>query len=145
MLQRKDLVGVYRQLGDELVGPDGTLIHADRNRNSQIMYNADGFMGVVSTPAGRKKIEASSGRPDLGDASAEELVEATRTVTCYAGRFSVQGDEVHHHVVTALNPNLVDTTLVRRVQIDGPNLTLSAKPDAEGRTRRILWRRVEVP
>jgi hypothetical protein len=42
----------------------------------------------------------------------------------------------------ALSPNLVGGTLIRRVHIDGPNLTLSARPDGQGQVRRILWRRV---
>jgi hypothetical protein len=41
----------------------------------------------------------------------------------------------------ALNPNMVGQTMIRRVQIDGPNLTLSALPNAQGEVRRILWRR----
>ena len=85
----------------------------------------------------------SGGRTDLGGATPEELVEATRSVTCYAGHFEVKGDEVHHHIEMALNPSLIGTTLIRRVHFDGPNLTLSARPDAQGKVRRILWRRVE--
>jgi hypothetical protein len=62
-------------------------------------------------------------------------------VTCYAGHYELKGDEVHHHVEMALNPNMVGQTMIRRVQIDGPNLTLSALPNAQGEVRRILWRR----
>ncbi len=86
--------------------------------------------------------ERQVGRTDLGGATPEELVEATRSVTCYAGHFEVKGDEVHHHVEMALNPNLVGQTMIRRVQFDGAELTLSARPDAQGEVRRILWRRV---
>ena len=71
-----------------------------------------------------------------------ELLEATRSVTCYAGRFEVKGDEVHHHVEMALNPNLVGQTMIRRVQFDGADLTLSARPNAQGEVRCILWRRL---
>jgi len=144
MLKREDMVGVYRQLGEEIVGADGRVIESDSNRSSQIMYSADGYVGVVSTPAGRKKLSAPPGRTDLGGASPEELAEATRAVTCYAGHFELKGDMVHHHVEMALNPNLVGQTMTRRVKIDGPNLTLSALPDALGRTRRILWRKVDA-
>jgi hypothetical protein len=142
-MKREDIVGVYRQIGEEVVDAAGKLIHADSERSSQIMYSADGYVGVVSTPGGRKKTSAPAGRTDLGGASPDELAEATRTVTCYAGHYELKDDEVHHHVEMALNPNLVGGTLIRRVTIDGPNLTLSARPDAEGQVRRILWRRVE--
>jgi hypothetical protein len=42
MMKREDLVGVYRQLGEEVVDAAGKVIHSDRNRASQIMYSADG-------------------------------------------------------------------------------------------------------
>lgn len=141
-MRREDIVGVYRQLGEEVVDAAGQVIHSDNNRSSQIMYTADGYVGVVSTPSGRKKLASAGGRTDLGGATPEELAEATRSVTCYAGHYELKDGEVHHHVEMALSPNLIGGTLVRRVHIDGPNLTLSARPDAQGRVRRILWRRV---
>ena len=52
MMKREDIVGVYRQTGEEVVDADGKVIHSDSNRSSQIMYSADGYVGVVSTPAG---------------------------------------------------------------------------------------------
>jgi lipocalin-like protein len=144
MLTREDMVGVYRQIGEEVVDKDGRLVHSDNNRSSQIMYSADGYVGVVSTPAGRKKLANSGGRTDLANATPEELVDATRAVTCYAGRFELKDGEVFHHVEMALSPNLVGQVMIRRVHFDGPNLTLSARPDAQGHVRRILWRRVEA-
>jgi len=141
-VKREDLVGVYRQLGEEVVDATGKTIHSDRNRSSQIMYSADGYVGVVSTPSGRKKLANGGGRTDLAGATPEELAEATRSVTCYAGHFELKGDEVHHHVEMALSPNLVGQTMIRRVQINGDDLTLSALPDTQGQVRRILWRRV---
>jgi hypothetical protein len=142
MLKKEDMVGVYRGRGDEVVDAAGKVIHSVSSSNSQIMYTAEGYIGVVSTPSGRKPLANSGGRTDLGNATPEELVEATRSVTCYAGHFEVDGDEVHHHIEMALNPSLIGTTLIRRVHFDGPNLTLSARPDAKGQVRRILWRRV---
>ncbi len=144
MLKREDMVGVYRQIGEEVVDRNGKLIHSDSNRTSQIMYSPDGYIGVVSTPGGRKKPPGAAGRTDLAGATPEELVDLTRSVTCYAGHYELKGDQVHHHVEMALNPNMVGQTMIRRVHIDGPNLTLSALPDAEGQVRRILWRRVRA-
>jgi hypothetical protein len=142
VMTRGDIVGVYRQIGEEVVDAAGKLIHSDSNRSSQIMYSAHGYVGVVSTPGGRRPLANSGGRTDLGGATPEELAEATRSVTCYAGRYDFKDGEVHHHVEMALNPNLVGSTLIRRVHIDGPNLTLLARPDPKGQVRRILWRRV---
>ena len=144
MLKKEDMVGVYRQTGEEVVDASGKLIHSDSNRSSQIMYSADGYVGVVSTPSGRRLLANSGGRTDLGGATPDELKEATRSVTCYAGRYEVKGDEVHHHVEMALSPNLIGQTMIRRVEFNGADLTLLARPDAQGQVRRILWRRVEA-
>lgn len=141
-MKREDIVGVYRQIGEEIVDATGKVIHSDKNRSSQIMYSPDGYIGVVSTPLGRKKPPGAAGRTDLTGATPEELAEATRSVTCYAGHYELKGDEVYHRVEMALNPNLVGQTMVRRVEMNGADLTLSARPDAQGQVRRILWRRV---
>jgi len=142
MLKKEDMVGVYRGRGEETVDAGGKVISSANSSNSQIMYSADGYVGVVSTPAERAKTSAPPGRTDLVGATPEELAAAIRSVTCYAGRFEIKGDEVHHHVEMALNPNLVGQTMIRRVSFDGPDLTLAARPDAQGNVRKILWRRV---
>ena len=141
-MKREDIVGVYRQLGFEVLDAAGKVVESDYNCASQIMYSPDGYLGVVSTPAGRKKTSAPAVRTDLGGATPEELAEVTRGVTCYAGHYEVVGDTLHHHIEMALNPNLVGQTMVRRAQLNGADLTLTAPPDPKGRVRRILWRRV---
>jgi len=141
-MTKDDLVGVYRQLGEDVVNAEGVTTHADNNRTSQIMYSADGYVGVVSTRNGRARVSNSDGRGDLSAATAEERAEAANGLVCYAGHFEVKDGIVHHHVEMALNPNLVGHTLQRRITIDGPNLTLSSLPDAQGNVRNIRWRRV---
>jgi Lipocalin-like domain len=143
MITKDDMVGVYRQVGEDVVNADGSMTSDDR-RNSQIMYSPDGYMGVVSTPGGRARISGSDGRMDLNGATADERAEAAKNLVCYAGRYELKGDTVLHHVEMALNPNLVGQTVVRRVHIDGPNLTLSSVPDKDGGYRRIRWRRAGV-
>jgi hypothetical protein len=67
MVTKQDMVGVYRQTGEEVVDASGKVIHSDSNRSSQIMYSADGYVGVVSTPNGRKKLANAGGRDADGD------------------------------------------------------------------------------
>jgi hypothetical protein len=140
-VNREDIVGVYRQLGEDVVRPDGSMT-SDDNRLSQIMYTPDGYMAVVSTIAGRAKVSGSDGRMDLNGATPQERATAANGIVCYAGHYELKGDTVLHHVEMALNPNLVGQTVVRRVSIAGPDLTLSSVPDAAGGYRRIRWRRV---
>jgi hypothetical protein len=142
-ITKDDMVGVYRQIGEDVVNAEGVTTYTDNNRTSQIMYSADGYVGVVSTRNGRARVSNSDGRGDLSAATADERAEAANGITCYAGRFEVKDGIVHHHVEMALNPNLVGHTLLRRITFDGPKLTLTSLPDAQGNVRNIRWQRVD--
>jgi hypothetical protein len=136
-----DIVGVYRQIGEETVKADGT-VTSGAARSSQIMYSADGYMAVISGPADRKRVAGAAGSPNLDGAAAQDRAEAARGMVCYAGRYELKDGAVHHHVDMALNPNVVGQAIVRRTMLVGDDLTLSSLPDAAGTVRRILWRRV---
>lgn len=140
-MTKEDLVGVYRGQGREIVHKDG---HIDRRPapQSQIIYSADGFMAVVSTPTGRAPVTAAPGQADLNAATEAERAAAAAGVVAYAGRFTVDGDTVFHRIEMALNPNLVGQALKRTIHIDGDDLTLTTAPDSDGSFGRIHWRRV---
>lgn len=140
-MTKDDIVGVYRTLGEDVVHPDGTVV-SDNARTAQIMYSPDGYMSVVSMPNGRNLAARTSGGPDLNAATPEERAEAAKGMVCYAGRYELKDGVLHHHVEMALNPNAVGQTILRRVNLQGADLTLSSVPDAKGGHRRIRWRRV---
>jgi Lipocalin-like domain len=139
-MQKQDLVGAWREVGREFIGADGS-VTPDVPRTSQIMYTPDGYMGVVNTPAGRKKVSGEAPNMNLDNATAAERAEAALGVVAYAGHYEVEGDLVKHHLYSALNPNLAGTTQVRRATLAGDDLTLSTLPDTEGKFFRIRWRR----
>ena len=68
-MKREDMVGVYRQLGEDAVNAAGEITYSNNERNSQIMYSPDGYVGVISAPANRKKVSGSDNRTDLNGAS----------------------------------------------------------------------------
>jgi len=136
-----DLVGVWREQGREIVRADGS-VTVDIPRDSQIMYSADGYMGVINTPRGRAPVTESVARMDLDATSAEARSEAAAGVTAYAGEYQVIGEEVHHTIFAALNPNRVGNTQRRHITLVGDDLTLTSPPDAQGAYFRIHWRRV---
>jgi hypothetical protein len=140
-MTKDDIVGVYRTLGEDTVGADGR-VASDNARTAQIMYSPDGYMSVVSMPNGRKLAAKTSGGPDLNAATPEERAEAAKGMVCYAGHYELKDGVLHHHVEMALNPNAVGQTIVRRVALNGADLTLSSVPAADGSYRRIRWRRV---
>jgi len=139
-MRAEDLVGAWRELGRETVAADGS-ITPDIPRTSQIMYTPDGFMGVVNTPANRARVGATSNPMSLDGISAEERAAAAEGVVAYTGRYEIDGDVVRHMIYSALNPNLVGTTQLRRATISGEDLTLASLPDAKGNSFRIRWRR----
>jgi hypothetical protein len=140
-MTKDDIVGVYRNLGEDVVSADGT-VTSDSARTAQIMYSPDGYMSVVSMPNGRKLAAKTSGGPDLNAATPEERADAANGMVCYAGHYELKDGALHHHVEMALNPNAVGQTIVRRVDLNGADLTLSSVPDKQGGYRRIRWRRV---
>ena len=142
-MRAEDLVGAWRELGRDFVNGDGS-IKPDIPRTSQIMYTPDGFMGVVNTPAKRAAVAETSNPMSLDGISAAERAAAAEGVVAYTGRYEMKGDVVQHTIYSALNPNLVGTTQLRRVTLQGDDLTLATLPDAKGNYFRIRWRRAAV-
>ena len=104
------MVGVYRRLGDEVVDAAGKIIHSDQQQQfADHVQPPTAISAWSATPAGRKKASASAAAPISAARRPEELAEATRSVTCYAGHYEVKGDAVHHHIEMALNPSLIGT------------------------------------
>lgn len=139
----QEIAGVYRQVGADLVASDGTVTSAGETRNSQLMYSEDGYVAIVSTPADRPAL-SGGGVIGLDSVPIEELPGAVKEVVVYAGRYVLNDGAVEHRIDMALNPNLIGGVVVRNVHLDGPDLTLSAAPAADGSHRRIHWRRVDA-
>jgi hypothetical protein len=142
-MRAEDLVGAWRELGRDFVNGDGS-IKPDIPRTSQIMYTPDGFMGVVNTPAKRARVGETSNPMSLDGIGAAERAAAAEGVVAYTGRYEMKGDIVQHTIYSALNPNLVGTTQLRRVTLQGDDLTLATLPDAKGNYFRIRWRRAAM-
>jgi hypothetical protein len=142
-MRAEDLVGAWRELGRDFVNGDGS-IKPDIPRTSQIMYTPDGFMGVVNTPANRVRVGDTPNPMSLDGLGAAERAAAAEGVVAYTGRYEMKGDVVQHTIYSALNPNLVGTTQLRRVTLQGDDLTLATLPDAKGNYFRIRWRRAAV-
>ena len=105
-----------------------------------LVYAADGWMSATMCRAGRESLAPAL----AGRAAAAERVQAFDGYLAYAGRWSVQGDVVRHDVSMSMNPVLLGTPQLRRAQLDGARLLLTAdENDAQGRSRRhaIAWRR----
>lgn len=107
----------------------------------QLLYLADGHMSAILSDPGRSNLSAEP----LAAAPADERAEAARAYVSYGGTWSLDGDEVVHHVAFCLLPNWVGTDLVRTVTWQGDELVLSTAPEHDDRgrvvTNRLVWRR----
>ena len=104
-----------------------------------LSYQPSGHMMAMVTRDGRPPRE----RP-RGDATDAEVIEAFNTLIAYAGRWSVDGDTVTHHVDVADWPSRVGTDQVRRFRFEDERLILSVSAaGADGREQHyeLTWRR----
>jgi hypothetical protein len=104
-----------------------------------LTYGADGRMSVIITYGGRTSMS-----DDFGASPTDQRTEAFATWFAYAGRYSLTGDEVRHHVEVSTVESWVATDLVRQVKLEGDRLILMAPIPIDGKTlvAELVWERV---
>lgn len=128
-----DLVGTWRLVRYDFVGPDGTARPRwPEGASGLLHYGADRRMSAHL---------AAEGRPATGDDMAavapETALAAMRGYTAYAGRWSLEGGRVRHDVEIALRPEWRGRTLWRAATLADGVLRLVAegawRDSAQGR------------
>lgn len=107
-----------------------------------ITYTGDGRVMAIISYSGRKPLASG----DRISASVEERAEAFATSFSYAGRYSLSGDNIVHHVEIASVQNWVGTDLVRLITLRNSKITLTTPPISVGgetRTTELTWERVQ--
>ena len=112
-------------------------------------FGTDPFGYINYAPDGRMialLVRSDRMMPRANTASPDEAVALFRSMVSYAGRYSIAGNEVTHHVDISWNEIWTGTDQTRIVTFDGDLLHLSTKPSPdpiEGvMSRRIMtWRR----
>ncbi len=98
-------------------------------------------MTAIISYGGRKRFSSS----DSSSAPVKEQAEAFRTFVAYAGRYTLNGDNVIHHVEISSIQDWVDTDLVRSVKFEGERIVLVAPPMPAGgkiQTFELIWQRL---
>jgi hypothetical protein len=106
-----------------------------------ITYTGDGRVMAIISHSGRKALASG----DRISASVNERAEAFATSFSYAGRYSLAGDKIIHHVEIASVQNWVDTDLVRLVRLEDNKIILTTPPISVGgqiRTTELVWERL---
>jgi Lipocalin-like domain len=104
-------------------------------------YSPDGRVMVVMVGDHRMP----PGGPVPTDA---EMIAWFKSTLAYAGRYTVEGNQVIHHVQASSDPLRAGATLVRSFRLDGRVLTLTAAPtrywmDGRVGVLTIVWEKLE--
>jgi hypothetical protein len=140
---RESVVGTWRLVSASALTADGRLI-ADpfgSNPTGVINYTPDGRMTAIISHGGRTPLSG-----DRISSPASERAQAFATFFAYAGRYSVNGDKVIHHVEISSVQNWVNTDMVRLVTFGDDRITLRTPPISVGGTNQttdLVWERVK--
>jgi hypothetical protein len=100
-------------------------------------------MSAMISYGGRKRLSTS----DSFSAPTEELVEAFRTFIAYAGRFTLDGNKIIHHVEISSIQDWVDTDLIRTIKFEGDRIILATPPQPSAgslQTFELIWQRLSA-
>ena len=132
------LVGTW-----SLVRATSTTAAGERNENPYglspsglLTYSLDGRVTAMISYGGRKPLSIGAG--------AEEKAEAFKTFLSYAGRYTVSGDKVTHHIEIASIQNYVGRDLVRTVKFENDRIILVTPPtpvNGKVQTIELTWQR----
>jgi Lipocalin-like domain len=103
-----------------------------------LTYTAEGRISSVISYGGRKPLS-------MGGGKIEEQAEAFKTFLAYAGRYTLSGDKVTHHIEVSSVQNYVDRDLVRTIKFEDDRITLTTPPtpvNGKIQTLELVWRRV---
>jgi hypothetical protein len=141
---REQLLGTWGLVSYTTEGTDGSIVHPmGESAAGYILYVADGFMSANLMVPGRAPYTGGT----ANTATQAELAAGALGYFGYAGRYEVDeaAQDVRHHIDVALAPNLVGTTQLRHVKIEGRRLTLRGDPvPIAGRIAAhvIVWQRM---
>jgi Lipocalin-like domain len=106
-----------------------------------LLYTPDGHMSAGISRAQRPRFDAASTR----QVPPEQKCAAFDGYFHYQGRYRVAEGCVVHEVTQSLNPDFAGSSQVRKAELHGDSLLLSAEDELPGthvvRTHRLHWQR----
>lgn len=130
-----DIIGAWYLVDTYREEPDGTRIqHQGPDPKGIIMYTADGHMSAI-TRWGTRDFPATA---DATDADKARMFD---TYLNYAGRWSLDGNTVTHHIDHALNENFVGNDRKREIDHQGDRMVLKGVGGDGASTATIVWER----
>jgi len=113
------------------------------NPSGFLTYTGDGRVSALISYAGRKPLSFGAETP----AQQAEQAEAFKTFLAYAGRYTLAGDKVNHHIEISSIQNFVGKDLVRTVKFQGDQIILVTPPTpVNGKIQivELIWQRLQA-
>jgi len=139
------LVGTWKLVSVSNTTNDGA-VQKDvfgKNPTGFLTYTADDRMMAIAASDGRKPLLLA----DWYAGPIEKRAEAFSTLFAYAGRYTVAGNKVIHHVEVAWIQSFVNTDLVRLMHLEGEQLVLRTTPfqrdGVQYAYQDLVWKRVK--
>ena len=110
------------------------------NPTGYLNYAPDGRMLVLNVGGGRR-------RPDGASPSAQEAEALFRSMTSYGGTYTIDGNEIMHHVDISWNETWTGSEQKRIARFEGNRAYLSTTPSIDPITgvmsvRTMTWEKV---
>jgi hypothetical protein len=135
------IVGTWRLVSVIEEDTESKAVHKAFGENPLgfLTYTSDGHMtGIFTDPA-----RTPAAGPKATDAEAAQLY---RTMVAYAGRYTLEGDKITHHVAVSWNQAWNGTNQQRFIEIKDDHLTLKTPPFVSPATGKqiistLVWER----
>jgi hypothetical protein len=108
-----------------------------------LTYTGEGRVTALISYGGRKSLSFGAAAPAI----LQEQAEAFRTFLAYAGRYTLSGDKVIHHIEISSIQNYVGKDLVRSVKFQGDQIILVTPPtpvNGKIQSLELIWQRLPV-
>lgn len=142
-IQNDRLVGTWKLVSASSIASTGeqSEIPYGAGPTGLLTYTQDGRVTSLISYGGRKPLSMAAGPAKLQ----QEQAEAFNTFLAYAGKYSLDGDKVTHHVEISLIQNYVGRDLVRSIRFEGDKITLITPPTPINgmiQTVELVWQRL---
>src|SRR5271155_179775 len=140
----QSLIGTWKLVSSRTTtvsGNESTALYG-RHPAGLITYTREGRMSSIITADGRKPLSVA----DRIAAPPEERAEAFATLIAYAGRYTVSGDKVTHHIEVSSFQNWVNTDQSRSLAFEGSRVTFRTGPLMLGgklQIAEVVWERLK--
>ena len=147
---RQTLVGVWRLLSIQRVGPNGPTIDPFYGTDSTgvLIYDPSGWMSVQIVGRHRPDMDAPVSRPSLADTAEDAKLKAAVLDTYYAyfgtWRFDEATSIVTHDIQSSLIPGEAGKSYSQRVSLDDGHLVFTTRQETAGGVivQKKVWQRV---